>query len=78
MKAPEMTDIYLGRIVKAFGIRGELKFHPSDDFWEEVLESTKLELYSKKSGDETRVPFEIARKRPFAPWRDTARWATPA
>ncbi len=64
MKALEMTDIYLGRIVKAFGIRGELKFHPSDDFWEEVLESRKLELYSESSGKTTKLPFELVAKRP--------------
>lgn len=64
MKALEMADIYLGRIVKAFGIRGELKFHPSDDFWEEVLESRKLELYSERSGKTTKLPFELVEKRP--------------
>jgi len=64
MKALEMTDIFLGRIVKAFGIRGELKFHPSDDFWAEVLDSGKLELYSDNSGKRTKVPFALARKRP--------------
>ncbi|MCZ6766788.1 MAG: ribosome maturation factor RimM [bacterium] len=64
MKVLEMTDIYLGRIVKAFGIRGELKFHPSEDFWEEVLESRKLELYSENAGKTTKLPFELVEKRP--------------
>jgi 16S rRNA processing protein RimM len=41
-----MTDIYLGRIVKAFGIRGELKFHPAADFWEAALQSKRLRLES--------------------------------
>ena len=46
MKVKTVTDIYLGRIVKAFGIRGELKFHPSEDFWQSVLESKHLMLHS--------------------------------
>ena len=32
-------EIYLGQIVKPFGIKGELKLLPSQDFWEGVLES---------------------------------------
>lgn len=39
-----MTDIYLGRFVKAFGIRGEIKFHPTSDFWEATLESKHLKF----------------------------------
>ena len=39
-----MTDIYLGCFVKAFGIRGEIKFHPASDFWEAALHSKHLRL----------------------------------
>jgi 16S rRNA processing protein RimM len=38
------SSIFLGRFVKAFGIRGELKFVGSDDFWRGALESRRLEL----------------------------------
>jgi 16S rRNA processing protein RimM len=38
-----MTDrIHLGRFVKAFGIKGELKLYASDDFWPEAFESEQL------------------------------------
>jgi 16S rRNA processing protein RimM len=37
-------EIFLGRLVKPFGIRGELKLHPSPDFWENVLTSKRLLL----------------------------------
>ena len=36
--------VFLGSIVKAFGIKGEMKFVGSDDFWPGVLDSKKLEL----------------------------------
>lgn len=39
-----MTDVFIGRLVKAVGIRGELKLDPSGDFWEGVLRSRKLVL----------------------------------
>ena len=39
-----MTDVLVGRLVKPFGIRGELKLHPAEDFWEDVLESKRLTL----------------------------------
>jgi 16S rRNA processing protein RimM len=38
-----MTDkIHLGRFVKVFGLRGELKLYASDDFWPEALQSEVL------------------------------------
>ena len=38
-----MTDkIHLGRFVKVFGLRGELKLYTSDDFWPEALQSESL------------------------------------
>lgn len=57
-------DIFVGRIVKAFGIRGELKFHPSDDFWEEVLDSKMLMTQGPSDKDETRRPFRFQKSRP--------------
>jgi 16S rRNA processing protein RimM len=47
MKAVAMPDVYLGRLVKAFGIRGSLKLDPAADFWEGVLESKRLLLRTK-------------------------------
>lgn len=59
-----VSDIFLGRIVKAFGIRGELKFHPSDDFWDTVLESKAL-MMRVKTKDATKTdPLNIDRVRP--------------
>lgn len=55
-----MTDIYLGRIVKAFGIRGELKFHPAADFWAEALHSTRLRM---ESPDEDVAAREVVFKK---------------
>lgn len=38
-----MTDrVHLGRFVKAFGIKGELKLYASDDFWAEAFNSQAL------------------------------------
>lgn len=58
-----MGDIFLGRIVKAFGIRGELKFHPSDDFWEDVLESRRLMVHWPAAAGE-KSQLVIDRSRP--------------
>jgi 16S rRNA processing protein RimM len=38
------TNIYLGRLAKPFGIKGEFKFVESDDFWAGVLDSKRLVL----------------------------------
>ena len=43
-----MANVLLGRLVKAFGIRGELKLDPSEDFWEEAL-SSNYRLVSSNS-----------------------------
>jgi 16S rRNA processing protein RimM len=59
-----MTDIYLGRIVKAFGIKGELKLNPSPDFWEEVLESKHLRLGAIENGDVTTRDVVVTSARP--------------
>jgi 16S rRNA processing protein RimM len=56
MKAVAMPDVYLGRLVKAFGIRGSLKLDPAADFWEGVLESKRLVLRTKTAdGTEERT-----------------------
>ena len=47
MKAVAMPDVYLGCLVKAFGIRGALKFDPAADFWDGVLASKRLVLRTK-------------------------------
>jgi 16S rRNA processing protein RimM len=63
MKVKTVKEIYLGRIVKAFGIRGELKFNPSDDYWDGVLASKHLVLRSLTDGE------VIARPAIFRAWR---------
>jgi len=64
MKVKTVTDIYLGRIVKAFGIRGELKFYPSDDFWQSVLDSKHLILRSPAEDDVDTRPAVLETWRP--------------
>lgn len=59
-----MTEVFLGRLVKAFGIRGEVKLHPSDDFWPGVLASEHLYLRSGTTGKPKRRPIAFARFRP--------------
>lgn len=59
-----MSDIVVGRIVKAFGIKGELKFHPTQDFWEDVLESQQLFLRVRGEDGEVTRPLNIKRCRP--------------
>ncbi len=38
------TQIQLGRLVKAIGLRGELKLLQSEDYWTEALQSAHLQL----------------------------------
>ena len=59
-----MTEVFLGRLVKAFGIRGEVKLHPSDDFWPGVLASKRLFLQAETAGKSRRRPITFARSRP--------------
>jgi len=59
-----MKDIFLGRLVKAFGIRGELKFHPAEDFWEDVLGSKQLMLHAPSRHTTARQPVEFCHTRP--------------
>jgi 16S rRNA processing protein RimM len=58
-----MTErIHLGRFVKAFGIRGELKLYASDDFWIEALESEALFIAREAEPDNERsVVIEYAK-----------------
>ena len=60
----ETQPIYLGRIVKAFGIRGELKFAGSDDFWAGVLESKKMYVQKLVDGQVRRDELRLERYRP--------------
>jgi 16S rRNA processing protein RimM len=65
LDASRVTSIYLGRFVKAFGIKGELKFVGSDDFWSEALRSRRLELRRlSESGDVERRPIKVEHSRP--------------
>lgn len=57
------SDIFLGRIVKPFGIRGELKFVTSDDFWDDVFDSEALLLRRQTDDGWTREPVNIERVR---------------
>jgi 16S rRNA processing protein RimM len=57
-------NIYLGGLVKAFGIRGEVKFHPAEDFWEGVLESKRLVMHANVDGELRTQPLVIERSRP--------------
>ena len=59
-----MADITVGRIVKAFGIKGELKFHPAADFWEEVLDSKQLYMRVETEAGQATQPVRVKRWRP--------------
>ncbi len=56
--------LFLGRFVKAQGLRGELKLYASDDFWYEVLESKELWLEHPHADDVERRPVRIESSRP--------------
>lgn len=62
-----MTEIHLGRLVKAFGIRGELKLDPAADFWEGVLLSRKLVARRDAESGVEESPFVVERFRPHGP-----------
>ena len=64
MDTSQATSIYLGSFVKPFGIKGELKFVGSDDFWSEVLGSKRLELRRWVDNRVQRRPAIIERSRP--------------
>jgi 16S rRNA processing protein RimM len=58
--------IYLGRIVKAFGIKGEVKFVASDDYWDGVLESRALALRWIAEDGVEEAPVRVKTARPHA------------
>jgi 16S rRNA processing protein RimM len=58
-----VTEVFLGRFVKPFGIRGELKFVGTDDFWPAVLESKQLEMRWLENGEVQSRPFSFERYR---------------
>jgi 16S rRNA processing protein RimM len=64
MGTSQATSIYLGSFVKPFGIKGELKFVGSDDFWSDVLRSKRLELHRWVDDRVERRPAVIERSRP--------------
>jgi 16S rRNA processing protein RimM len=64
LAVPRATRVFVGRFVKPFGIKGELKFVGSDDFWPEVLESKRLELRRPVDGNFESGPARIERIRP--------------
>lgn len=64
MNATQDTSIFVGRIVKAFGIRGELKLSPSDDFWDGVLASKCLTMRTPAEEGVEERPFVVERVRP--------------
>ena len=56
-------DVFLGDLVKAVGLRGEIKLRDSEDFWEEALESEQLVL----EAGSVRRPVRIEAARPHGP-----------
>jgi 16S rRNA processing protein RimM len=64
LAAPRKSSVFLGRFVKPFGIKGELKFVGSDDFWPEALESNTLELKRPVENGFESGPAPIERIRP--------------
>lgn len=61
---PQNDSIYLGRFVKAHGIRGELKLYASEDFWFEVLQSRELYAERATGDDVERFPVRVEQARP--------------
>lgn len=61
--AAEDTDIFLGLIVKAFGIKGEVKLVPSEDFWENALNSRRLFLVTETTDQVESGPVVLSGSR---------------
>ncbi len=55
--------IHLGRFVKVFGLRGELKLYASDDFWPEALDSQAL-FVARESDPENERSVVVERAQP--------------
>jgi 16S rRNA processing protein RimM len=64
LAAHRVSSVFLGRFVKPFGIKGELKFVGSDDFWPEALDSNSLELRRPVEDGFESGPAPIERIRP--------------
>jgi len=58
-----VTEVFLGRIVKPFGIRGELKFVATDDFWPSAFASQHLEMRWLEDGRVHSRPMTFERHR---------------
>jgi 16S rRNA processing protein RimM len=54
-----VSEVFLGRFVKAFGIKGELKLYASGDFWFDALESERLYI-ARESGEKRSIVIEYA------------------
>lgn len=52
-------EIFLGHFARPFGIKGDLKLVPSQDFWEEVLASKKLICRMSDNGSAEAKPIEL-------------------
>lgn len=55
-----VSEVFLGRFVKAFGIKGELKLYASGDFWFDALESTRLYVVRDHEEEKRPVVLEYA------------------
>jgi 16S rRNA processing protein RimM len=55
-----VSEVHLGRFVKAFGIKGELKLYASGDFWFDALESQRLYVAREGQDDKRAVVIEYA------------------
>jgi 16S rRNA processing protein RimM len=55
-------EVFLGRFVKAFGIRGELKLYASGDFWMEALASGRLFVAREGDAEKRAVAVEYAQR----------------
>jgi len=57
-------EVFLGRFVKAFGIKGELKLYASDDFWFEAMGSRQLFVARDTGDDVVRRPVRVEYAKP--------------
>ena len=55
-----VSEVFLGRFVKAFGIKGELKLYASGDFWFDALESERLYIVRDNEEETRPVVLEYA------------------
>ena len=55
-----VSEVFLGRFVKAFGIKGELKLYASGDFWFDALESERLYIVRDNEEEKRPVVLEYA------------------